>query len=60
MPSVGAAERPELMRQTRLLAEAWDRAGANISDAYLTGEDHFSIVEALGDPASGLVTRLTR
>lgn len=55
---VGARERPELMRQTRLLAEAWGRKGADISDAYLPGEDHFSIVEALADPESGLVARL--
>ena len=55
---VGAKERPELMRQTRLLAEAWGAKGAHISDAYLPGEDHFSIVEALADPESGLVTRL--
>jgi arylformamidase len=57
--AVGAAERPELIRQTRLLAEAWGRKGADISDAYLTGEDHFSIVEALAEPQSGLVTWLT-
>jgi arylformamidase len=55
---VGAGERPELMRQTRLLAETWARAGADIADAYLADEDHFSIVEALADPASGLVARL--
>jgi arylformamidase len=55
---VGAAERPELMRQTRLLAETWGRAGADISDAYLTGEDHFSIIAALADQRSGLVARL--
>ena len=34
---VGAAERPELMRQTRLLAEAWHHAGADVADAYLAG-----------------------
>ena len=55
---VGAAERPELMRQTRLLAEAWGRAGGDVSDAYFAGENHFSIVEALADPESGLVERL--
>jgi arylformamidase len=55
---VGAAERPELMRQTRLLAETWGRRGADISDAYLAGEDHFSVIEALADPDSGLVGRL--
>jgi acetyl esterase/lipase len=55
---VGAAERPELMRQTRLLAEAWNHVGADVADAYLAGEDHFSIIEALADPESGLVNRL--
>jgi arylformamidase len=55
---VGARERPELMRQTRLLAETWGRKGADISDAYFAGEDHFSIIEALADQRSGLVARL--
>lgn len=44
---VGAAERPELIRQTRLIAEAWGLAGADVADAYPAGEDHFSIIEGL-------------
>jgi hypothetical protein len=44
------------MRQTRLLAESLGPRGRQqVSDAYLAGEDHFSIVEALAEPQSGLV-----
>ena len=52
---VGAKERPELLRQTRLIAEAWGLKGGDVGDAYLPGEDHFSIIEALADPESGMV-----
>ncbi|MDG4648592.1 alpha/beta hydrolase [Roseibacterium sp. SDUM158017] len=55
---VGAAERPELLRQTRAIAEAWSLKGGDVADAYLPGEDHFSIIEALADPASDLVAAL--
>lgn len=55
---VGAAERPELLRQTRLIAEAWGLKGADVADVYEAGEDHFSIIEGLADPASGLVAAL--
>ncbi|MCU4654011.1 alpha/beta hydrolase [Roseibacterium sp. SDUM158016] len=55
---VGAKERPELLRQTRLIAEAWGLKGGDVADAYLPGEDHFSIVEGLSDAASGLVRAL--
>ncbi len=44
---VGAAERPELVRQTRLIAEAWGLKGGDVADAYLPAKDHFSIVEGL-------------
>lgn len=50
---VGANERPELVRQTRLIAEAWDA-----SNVYEPGHDHFSVIEALEDPDSPLVTAL--
>jgi acetyl esterase/lipase len=52
--AVGAAERPELLRQTRLIAEAWSRHRVKVADSYLPGEDHFSIVETLADPDSAL------
>jgi acetyl esterase/lipase len=55
---VGAAERPELLRQTRLIAEAWGLKGGDVADAYLPGEDHFTIVEKLADPDSRLLAAL--
>lgn len=50
---VGAAERPEFLRQTRLIAESW---GAR--DIYEAGRNHFTVVEGLADPGSPLVAEL--
>lgn len=55
---VGAAERPELMRQTRLIAEKWKLKGALVSDVYESGQDHFSVVEQLADTHSSLCNAL--
>lgn len=55
---VGAAERPEFLRQNRLAAEAWTRAGGTVHDIYEPGRNHFSVVEGLTDPASPLVAEL--
>lgn len=56
---VGAQERPELLRQTRLIAEAWQRRDARVSDHYEPGKNHFSVIEALGVADSALVEHLT-
>ncbi len=53
---VGAGERPEFLRQTRLLAERWQREG--VADYYEAGKNHFSVVEGLADTASPLVAEL--
>ncbi|GGH34244.1 Alpha/beta hydrolase family protein [Cribrihabitans marinus] len=45
----GACERPELLRQTRLISEAW--AAPN---TFEPDHDHFTIIEGLGDPGSPL------
>ncbi len=55
---VGAGERPEFLRQARLLAERWQRPG--VTDHYEPGRHHFSVVEGLADPASPLVAELLR
>lgn len=52
---VGAGERPEFLRQNRMIGEAWSRAGAKVSEHYAPGQHHFSVVEALADPDSALV-----
>ena len=55
---VGAEERPELLRQTRLAAEAWSLQGLSVRSCYASGEDHFSIVEALTRGDSALTSEL--
>ncbi|WP_375551910.1 alpha/beta hydrolase [Rhodophyticola porphyridii] len=56
---VGAAERPELVRQTRLIGEIWGAKGADTSEVYEPGQDHFSVISALADAESPLVNTLT-
>ena len=55
---VGAAERPEFLRQTRMIAETWARKGADVADIYSPGEDHFSVVDPLTVPHSPLVQEI--
>lgn len=49
---VGGEEGREYARQTRGIAEAWGGSWESVP-----GADHFTIVEALADPASALVRR---
>jgi len=55
---VGAAERPEFLRQTRLIAETWGEAGARARDHYDPGHNHFTVVGELGRRDSALVRAL--
>ena len=55
---VGAAERPEFLRQTRLITEAWQRRGAPVGDVYEPDMNHFTVVRALGQPGSPLLQTL--
>ena len=49
---VGAQERPEFLRQNRLLEERWSRKGATISAVYDPGKHHFNVIDGLADPES--------
>lgn len=53
---VGAAERPEFLRQTRLIAESWQ--GEGVSDVYEPGQNHFTVVEGVERPDSALLREL--
>jgi arylformamidase len=44
---VGSHERPEFIRQARLLAMMWDGLGANTQVHLDQGHDHFSVIEGL-------------
>ncbi|WP_223421010.1 alpha/beta hydrolase [Tateyamaria pelophila] len=51
---VGADERPVFLDQARWLAEAWG------CDHVITqGEHHFNVIDALADPTSDMIRRLT-
>ncbi|MFN3277024.1 MAG: alpha/beta hydrolase [Paracoccus hibiscisoli] len=57
-PWVGGAERPEFIRQARLLADVWAGLGAATECVIDPGRHHFDVIEALADPASPLMRRL--
>ncbi|APX12857.1 alpha/beta hydrolase [Tateyamaria omphalii] len=51
---VGADERPVFLDQARWLAKAWS------ADHVITqGEHHFNVIDALADPGSDMIRRLT-
>lgn len=47
---VGAAERPEFLRQSALLAEAWSTPAAPVPLVADPGRHHFDVIEGLTDP----------
>jgi acetyl esterase/lipase len=57
---VGAQERPEFLRQARLLEEAWAKTGAEIAAVYEPGHHHFSVVAGLTSADSRLVQAVLR
>lgn len=54
----GAAERPEFVRQTELLANIWYGLGAATDLRLADGRHHFDVIDALADPDSELVEAL--
>jgi arylformamidase len=51
---VGGAERPAFLDQARWLADAWA-----CDHVVISGEHHLNVIDALMDPASDLIRRLT-
>lgn len=51
---VGSDERPVFLDQARWLAEAW-----GCDHVVTTGEHHFNVIDALCDPGSDMIRRLT-
>ncbi len=52
--TVGGMEGPEYLRQSEDLAAAWRRHGIDVEVKVLAGQNHFTIVEQLGDPEAEL------
>lgn len=54
----GAAERPEFIRQTELLANIWHGLGAATELRLAGGRHHFDVIDDLADPHSDLLAAL--
>ena len=56
---VGALESSEFLRQSRIVAEGCGKAGAHPRYEAIAGMNHFTVIDALADPRSAMVGRLT-
>jgi arylformamidase len=55
---VGALESSEFLRQSRVIADAWAKGGAQTRYQEIAGTNHFTVLDALRDPHSDMVGRL--
>ena len=55
---VGALESSEFLRQSRIIAEAWRQGSTQTRYEGISGTNHFTIVDALGDPGSAMTARV--
>jgi arylformamidase len=55
---VGGLESSEFLRQSRIVAETWGKAGAQTRYEAIAGANHFTVLDPLGDPQSPMVARL--
>lgn len=51
---VGDQERPEFLRQTRMIAERWAAKGVPVRSVYEPGKHHFDVIASLQDPQGRL------
>jgi arylformamidase len=56
--AVGGLESSEFLRQSRIIAEDWSKAGAAARYHEIAGTNHFTVLDALSDPKSDMVERL--
>ncbi|MFO1144325.1 MAG: alpha/beta hydrolase, partial [Amaricoccus sp.] len=55
---VGAAERPEFVRQSRLITNVWTGLGVDTALTVEPARHHFDVIDGLCDPRSRLVEAL--
>jgi arylformamidase len=55
---VGGAESAEYLRQSATIASVWAASGNDTAWVALDGKDHFTVLDALPDPASTMTLRL--
>lgn len=56
---VGALESSEFLRQSRIIAETWGKAGVVTRYEAVPQTNHFTVLDTLTDPDSAMVERLT-
>jgi arylformamidase len=56
--AVGALESSEFLRQSRAIADAWAKGGAQTRYEEIANTNHFTVLDGLSDPGSGMVHRL--
>jgi arylformamidase len=56
--TVGGLESSEFKRQSRTLAEAWQKAGARTRYEEFAGTNHFTVIDPLSDPQSAMTDRV--
>jgi arylformamidase len=56
---VGSLESSEFLRQSRIIAEVWGKAGADTRYEAIAGTNYFTVIDALTNPQSAMVGRLT-
>lgn len=56
--AVGGAESPEFLRQSRDIVAAWQHAGLSCEYLGVPEANHFTVVEALADPATQLSAKV--
>ena len=55
---VGGLELSEFKRQSRLIAQTWQQAGAQTRYEEIAGTNHFTVIELLADPQSAMTARV--
>ena len=55
---VGARESNEFLRQSRIIADVWGKAGVATRYEEIAGANHFTVLDPLTDPDSAMVARL--
>jgi arylformamidase len=55
---VGGDESAEYFRQSRMIVDAWGRAGIETRFAEVPGANHFTAIAPLADPGSPMTQRL--
>jgi arylformamidase len=54
----GGLESSEFQRQSRVVAETWGKGGAQTRFEGIPEKNHFTVIDAMADPQSAMVSRL--